>query len=373
MLESLRLRVINRLWLASQRAAHRAFRAALDRPAEVQAARLRRIVERNAASEYGRRFGFDRIQTPREYQDAVPVVDWEALAPSIEAIKDGRRGVLTAEPVLMFEPTGGSTGGAKHIPYTAALLDEFHRAVAAWMVDLYGARPALAAGGAYWSVSPAARAREITRGGIPVGFSEDVEYFGVRDRWALRRLILTPPELTAVEDMAGSRYVTLRYLLASERLTFVSVWNPSFLTLLVRGLEAWSPRLIEDIERGTITPPAPLPPPLAAALRRRLTPRPARAQALRGLLHRAGALRPVEVWPRLRLISCWASAAAARFLPELETAFPGVEIQGKGLLATEGVVSIPLVGNPGGAVAITSHFYEFAPVDAPGRRPRLAH
>lgn len=371
--DSPRFRVISRRWLASQRAAHRAFRAALDRPAEVQAAGLRRIVARHASSEYGRRFGFDRIRTTREYQDAVPVLDWEAVAPWIEAIKDGRQDVLTAEPVLVFETTGSSTGGAKYIPYTAGLLEEFQRALAAWMVDLYGARPLLGAGGAYWSVSPAARARQVTRGKIPVGFSDDGEYFGRRERRALRSLLLTPPELPAVEDMDSSRYVTLRYLLGSEHLAFISVWNPSFLTLLVGALAAWTPCLIEDIERGTVTPPTPLPPALRAALERRLTPRPARARALRALLGRAGVLRPVEAWPRLQLISCWTGAGAARLLPALETAFPGVEVQGKGLLATEGVVSIPLVGHPGGPVAITSHFYEFAPVDAPEQRPRLVH
>jgi hypothetical protein len=34
---------------------------------------------------------------------------------------------------------------------------------------------------------------------------------------------------------------------------------------------------------------------------------------------------------------------------------------------------VPLVGHPGAAVAVTSHFYEFADLAAPGRRPRLVH
>ena len=50
---------------------------------------------------------------------------------------------------------------------------------------------------------------------------------------------------------------------------------------------------------------------------------------------------------------------SARFLPELRALFPGVEIQGKGLLATEGVISIPLMGRPAPVPAVTSHFLEF--------------
>ena len=370
---SLRFRALNALWLAGQRAGHRSFRAALGLPARVQAARLHATLARNAGSDYGRRYGFARIRTFREYQDAVPIVGWDDVAPWIEAIKAGRENVLTTERVLMFETTGGSTGGAKYIPYTPSLLREFRLALAAWTCDLWGHRPALAAGGAYWSVSPLARAREVTAGGIPVGFDDDSQYFGRLARRALRRLLLTPPELAAVEDVAASRYVTLRFLLDAPSLTFVSVWNPSFLTLLVGALDRWADRLVDDVERGTLTPPAPLPRDLAAALQRRLSPCPQRAAALRALLGRDGRLRPVEAWPRLRLISCWTSGAAARFLPELEAAFPGVEVQGKGLLATEGVVSIPLAGRAGGVVAITSHFYEFADVEAPARRPRLVH
>jgi hypothetical protein len=364
--------VANAAWLLSQAPAYRAFRTAVDQPRETQRRRLLEILRANAASDYGRRFEFARVATEREYQDAVPVATADDLAPWIDAVGDGRLNVLTTEPVLVMEATGGSTGGAKPVPYTASLLREIQRAVGAWLVDLYTHRPALLRGGAYWSVSPPARPREMTRGGIPVGFAADTEYFGRVGRWALRRLILTPPELASVPDMTASRYVALRFLLDTPDLAFVSVWHPSFLTLLVEPLARWAPQLVDDVARGRLTGPAPLPPALAAALTRRLRPRPQRASELRALLASTGTLRPVDVWPRLRLISCWTDGAAAHFAGDLAASFPGVEIQGKGLLATEGVVSIPLVGHRGAAIAVTSHFYEFADLDDPRMRPRLA-
>ena len=364
---------LNGLWLAAQRRGHRAFRAALSRPAETQAALLRALLARHADSAYGRRWGFARLRTPREYQDAVPIVGWDDVAPWVERIKHGARDVLTTEPVLSFETTGGSGGGAKYVPYTAGLLAEFQRALAPWMVDLYGHRPALRRGRAYWSVSPLARAPEVTPGGIPVGFDDDTRYFGRLERWVVQRLLATPTELGRVDDVTTCRYITLRWLLAADDLALISVWNPSFLTLLLEPLERWGPALVEDVARGTLTPPVALPAALAARLERRLRPAPRRARALGRLLSAHGRLRPAEVWPRLALISCWTSAAAARLLPPLAAAFPGVEIQGKGLLATEGVVSIPLTGHAGGAVAVTSHFYEFAPVGAPAERPCLVH
>ena len=69
-LARLRFRAANAVWLAGQRAGHRAFLAALGLPARMQAARLHATLERNAESDYGRRYGFARIRTFREYQEA---------------------------------------------------------------------------------------------------------------------------------------------------------------------------------------------------------------------------------------------------------------------------------------------------------------
>jgi hypothetical protein len=52
----------------------------------------------------------------------------------------------------------------------------------------------------------------------------------------------------------------------------------------------------------------------------------------------------------------------------LQALFPRVQIQGKGLLATEGVVSIPLVSRKAPSPAWSSHFLEFVGADC---RPRL--
>ncbi|MBM3276086.1 MAG: GH3 auxin-responsive promoter family protein, partial [Candidatus Sericytochromatia bacterium] len=214
----------------------------------------------------------------------------------------------------------------KYIPYTAALRREFQEATGAWLFDLWRNRPGLRRGGAYWSVSPAAREREFTPGGLPVGFADDTEYFDPLTRWVLRQLLVVPGTVAHVGDMAAVRARTIELLSAAPDLALISVWNPTFLTLLTDE--------IPDFDAG-------------------------------------------RLWPNLELISCWTDAAAARFVPELAARFPGVAIQGKGLLSTEGVVSIPLCGHPGAALAVTSHFLEFEPAGteagATRDRPQLAH
>ena len=186
-------------WAASNRSAHVALRRALEDPAAAQRRVLARLLRENSGCEFGRRHGFDRIDTPAAYAAAVPVRDYHAISDDIGRLLRGEKGVLTTGPVLMFEKTSGSTAAAKYIPYTASLRREFGAAIAAWMYDLHTKRPALLGGRAYWSVTPAAKARETTPGGHPVGFESDSEYLGTFGR-ALMRSIMMPGDDIARAD-----------------------------------------------------------------------------------------------------------------------------------------------------------------------------
>ncbi len=95
-----------------------------------------------------------------------------------------------------------------------------------------------------------------------------------------------------------------------------------------------------------------------------------RADELRGIFGSAAATpeKLAACWPRLALVSCWADASSAMYVPPLQAMLPKVSLQPKGLLATEGVVSLPLVGATGSALALRSHFLEFIDVRTAGDR-----
>lgn len=376
MIRQLSVTIANHVLMASGKRAHRALRAALAQPQACQERVLRRILATNPTTAYGRHHGWaepDVGDLVREYRQAFPVVDYDALAPWISRIRDGERNVLTTEPVLMFEKSSGSTAASKYIPYTRRLRNEFQSATSTWLYDLLAQRPRLRQLGSYWSVSPVAQAPEVTAGGLRVGFEDDTEYFDPLERWVLGQLMLVPGTIKRTPDVASCRYVTLRFLLERDDLGMISVWNPTFLTLLMQEIEVQGDRLVRDLQQGTLTPPTPLDPALQASLERGLTRRPRMADRLKALLTGPSPLLGTELWPRLQLISCWTSGISGRFLPDMQERFPGVEIQGKGLLATEGVVSIPLLGHPGSVLALDSHFYEFVPEGAEPSAAKLAH
>jgi hypothetical protein len=363
---------LNTLWMAKCAGEARLFAGMTRRVAAAQAQLLTSILHRNRETEFGRRYAFGRLSGPRDFQDRVPLTTYDDYAGAIERIAAGAANVLTRDRVLLLEPTSGSTGGEKLIPYTATLRRQFQRAVAAWIADLLQRRPAVRAGRAYWSISPAFGGPRRTAAGIPIGFDDDTAYLGTMERWLAQRLLAAPAALARLSDIEAFRYGTLLHLLRAGDLALVSIWNPSFLGAILAPLFAWGERLCDDLRQGRFTPPGRCS--LPAGLRR-IKPAPARANLLASLLRQGGS--PAEtfaqLWPRLALISCWGDASAAPYLSDLRALFPRVEIQPKGLLATEGVVSFPLVDRPGAALAVGSHFFEFAEAESQGARCRLAH
>jgi GH3 auxin-responsive promoter len=354
---------VNTAWMWQCRREAEAFRAATGMVRDTQEQLLRATLRDNAQSRFGREHAFASMHAIDDFRSAVPIASYDTVAPRIDRIAGGEQQVLTTERVLMFEPTGGSTRGSKLIPYTATLRRQFQRAIAAWLWDVLRQHPAVRAGTAYWSISPAAqRVERQTVGGTPIGFDSDREYLDGLQRWAMSRVLVVPPEVSQLSSIDNFRYATLGYLLAAEDLVLISIWSPTFLTALLDALPAWEERLCRDLHDGTFRLPSPDQEPVAPRL---TLPRLRRRSRELASVFGAEAGAPTtlsSVWPRLALISCWADAAAEMYVPQLQSRFPGVSLQPKGLLATEGVVSIPVVGQVGAALAIRSHVFEFIEV-----------
>jgi len=361
---NLRSGAVNALWAAAAVPSWVRYRGALHTPAETQERVLLSCLRRNAGTSFGREHGFDRIRSVADYQARVPPVTYDGLAPLVHRAARGEPHVLTRIPVERLVPTSGSTSAAKLVPFTADLRAEFTTAIDAWLVDLFLTRPALVGGPSYWSISPSG-SNGSSPGDtvVPVGFDSDSRYLGGA-RQALARSVLAVPDAVArIPDVDAFRYVTALFLVRARDLRLISVWHPSFLEELLDCIESHRDRLIHDVERGSMSPPASIPPEVHAALTPLLPANPARAADLR----RAGT-HAIHTWPRLSLISCWADGPAQAAAALLARRCEGIAIQPKGLLATEAVVTIPF----GGAhpLAIRSHFFEF--VETHGR-VRLAH
>ena len=361
----------NTLWLAACLPEHRRFRSAAARVASEQAALLQSMLTANADTEFGRLHGFSTIRCPQDYQKQVPVGDYESHQPWIMRSTAGERNLITCEPIRLFEPTSGSTSASKLVPYTRSLQQQFQRGIQAWIADLFLRRPELLKGRAYWSVSPAVGKATFTSGGIPIGFENDAAYLGGWQQRMVESIMAVPGVLSRAADIDTVQYLTLLFLIRCRVLKLISVWNPTFLSLLMEHLPLWGDELARDIETGSASRL-----PDAGVALPAMTPEPRRAQELREALRmNSAAERHLRIWPGLRIISCWTDANASAPAATLQALFPQPEIQGKGLIATEAFMSFPLHGCNGNVLAIRSHFFEFIPIErsVATTRPLLAH
>lgn len=337
--------VLNAAWVAAQTPEYLRFRRALGRVNTEQEARLFYYLRVNARTEFGRRHGFDTIRSVREYQDRVPLSTYEDYEPSIERIRSGEHAVLTVAPVRCLEPSSGSTRAAKLIPYTRDLQAEFSRALAPWIFDLARSTPQMMGGPAYWCITPAVTAPRANSDTsvVAAGFESDSAYLGGRLQWLTDRTLVNCNDLKHAGDLADFRRRTLLRLLNERELRLISVWHPTFLTLLFDAMAASWRELLHDLTRG-LPPAGPV---------RGSPPNPSRASELA----RADPLRPRSIWPRLAIVSCWGDGHAATLMGDLQARLPGIRIQPKGLIATEALVSLPFAGRH--PLAIRSHLFEF--------------
>ena len=353
---SLAARVLNRAWGLASGPGRRRFASALRDPGRHQRARLLSLVRRNAGSAFGMQHRFASVRSADDLRERVPLQDWSAVAPWVERIRQGEAGVLTCEPVIRLVPTGGSAGGLKLIPWTRSLGQELQAGLAPWITDLQRAWPQILDGPAYWSITPA-QTPPGAGAGPPVGFDDDSAYLGGMLAQLVRPLFAVPSVVRSIPDMEAFLYASARLLVTTPQLRLISVWHPSFLTLVLDALVRHRPALQADVEWGGLS--CAVPAAVRTALGPRLRPDPRRARVLRQLdWSDARAL-----WPHLAVVSCWGDGPAAAPSAALAQRLPGISLQAKGLLATEGIISLPWQGRR--PAAVTSHVLEF--IDDQGR------
>ncbi|MGB8814396.1 MAG: GH3 auxin-responsive promoter family protein [Paracoccaceae bacterium] len=313
--------------------------AAWANPAAAQAARWLRALHDSHTTAFGRAHGLHPDMSLADWRAAVPVRDMVGFQPWISRIIAGEPRVLTADPILAFELTGGSSGGRRAVPYTATLLDDFRAPILAWFGDLLTNCPGIAAGTAYFALSPALRTAPAPLGPYPIGLGSDLAYFGPEMAAHLGPNLLWHPSMETdnADDWA---FATAAHLVAAENLSLISVWSPTFLSRLLDQI-ASDPALPQALYDGT----------------HGLAPNPSRARQLDAA--RQNGLNPNTLWPNLALISAWADAASNRPAYALQTRLGTIAFQAKGLLATEGIFTLPILGLPHALPCLTACFLEF--------------
>ncbi|KWN04107.1 auxin-responsive GH3-related protein [Burkholderia territorii] len=314
----------------------RAWLTALDAPGDAQATYLSRLLAANRNTTFGIANRFADIADPAQFRECVPVTPYAGMSQWIDRALHESIPILTAQTPRFFERTSGGSERQKLIPYTPAFLEELQFALIVWLSDLHRAVPGVAAGRAYWSMSPPMQARERAPNGIMIGSDSDLDYLADSPLVHLLPTLVAPP---LSGDCRAWRSETLRTLIAAHDLAFISVWSPTFLTSLLRPLFDNAEPQRHDTLTFLFDS---LPSNRTVALRRALDD------------GHCG-----HLWPQLAAVSCWMDGPSRHYAAHARTLFPQAAWLPKGLFSTEAVVSLPFGDRAGCPLAICSHFLEF--------------
>lgn len=275
-----------------------------------------------------------------ELSQLIPISTYSEFRNDIDEQRSKGRNILSSS-IVRYEPTSGSTEQRKWIPYTQAFLAEINEAAGAWLGDLYQRLPKIKEGAHYWSLSWLPKElRGLTS-------SNDADLFPAYQRLILQKSMAVPAEISQVEEPEAAWWATLVYLCARKDLTLVSVWSPTFWIKVTEDIRTQWTDIVSCLSEDHWGK-------YDKDLREVLGAPPRRD------------LKNIDIgdnnffkklWPKLTLISSWDSSSSTLWSEQIKAQFPWVSFQGKGLWATEGVVSIPFKGQK--VLSVNSHFYEF--------------
>jgi hypothetical protein len=259
----------------------------------------------------------------------IPIIGYADIQDLITQQIGKKTNFFTNQEALFYEKTSGSSAAAKLIPYTKSLLNSFNSMFCVWAYDIITNAPPLCKGKIYFCVSPQLAESNSNK----VGLTNDAEYLSPWLRWFLSPFLLSSVGLNRISNPDIFKNELSKRLLLAENLEIISIWNPTFLKVILDYIQNNQDMLNRELKNSI--------------------------SQQRSQLLLSSEIEWTKLWSHLKIISCWDSAHAGSQANYLRSLFPGVMVQGKGLLATEAPMTIPLIKAQGYLPMLTEVFFEF--------------
>ncbi|MBQ7183990.1 MAG: GH3 auxin-responsive promoter family protein [Clostridia bacterium] len=336
------------------------------RGAAISTETLMRLIRENEDTEYGKKYGFRQIRSYADYAAKVPFSTYEDYEPAIEKmICFGRRGLITADDVVYYAHTSGTSGASKMIPCTQKALDILFDMVFLRVFGLYEKECESRTG----TGMPACRGINLMESRIgytPRGVAHGAVSETLDHPADTPLYNALPDELIYPGAEFDRRHVKMLFALRERHLSFLmSTFSPTLYDMIVYIRHHWE-ALCEDIQTGRIGEDIAVDPKLRRNLEAKMAPDPERADEIRAIMekHASGAFVPY-LWPDMKLIATVGTAAFAPFIDRLRPMLgDGIAMDHLGYVCSEATVAAPLKENDPECMLIPfGGFYEFIPME----------
>ena len=342
-----------------------------DNPRKVTEDLLLKILDDNKDTEYGKKYHFDQIHSLKDYKRMVPVITYEDIDEYMERVKKGEKNVLTTYNFKHINSTSGTVGKQKAVPLTdeqAAVYMKYSNRLnlgilckelgESWMhgrsyCTSEGNYTTLDSGITYGCASSIMA--EACKGGLEPYSS------------MLKSMYTSPPEAMSPGPKINTKYMHTRFALMDKDLTGITSGFMSTIISHLQYIRESHKILIDDIEKGTISPYIEMPEETRQSLQKRIVPMPERAAELREIFKNGADFQFVpSVWPKLEYVVAVGGDGFQVYDESFKSSYAGDRIHRLygGVTASEGLWSVPIKLDCRDSVIVPdSAVMEFQPVE----------
>ena len=336
-------------------------------PMKYNADLLFKILEDNKDTEYGQKYDFANIKSIEEYQNKVPITDYDSYADYIYRMtENGEKNLLTSYEVIHYAKSSGTMGNPKRIPASSLNQEINMKYNYAYLFNMFSEKV-----GFDWIKYPFLNLTELSISTLPSGDTygsiSGKIMGGFGDK--ISEFITSPIEALIPEVGTDIRYIHARFALINPDISFTITSFVSLFLEILRYIKGNWELLVKDIENGTINESVKMSDEVRESLLGKIKPMPERADELRKIF-KEGFDEPIvpKIWPRMLLLIGCGSGGFSNYVEKIKE-FTGPEFNFAliGLTASEGIFSLFTELNSHDEVLIPdSMFYEFLPLDADG-------
>ncbi len=332
-------------------------------------ATLSTILKANAGTEFGRAHGFEELvaagaaATAERFRQIVPLSTYSDYRDAIARMERGETNILTADDLLFFAVSSGTTGMTKLVPTTKrhhGFTFKYMGTVVQGVIskELHGPGPSERG----VDLMTFSGRQQLSSGGVPIG-SATAEAVRRMAR-IVPHLWNSPIEIYTLDHLPSARYLHALYGLRNRDNQFVeAVFAPRLLEWL-RDVESRWDELVADIANGTLTDDLEI----DADLRRRILddnpPDPERAAELTAATASGFEGFLQRVWPAMTHMMTITSGSFEVYVPALRRYCGDLPIYSPSYGATESFIGVSLQPDEPGHYVMTTDpaYFEFIPI-----------
>lgn len=218
----------------------------MENPIEMADSTLMTCLKANKDTVFGRQFDFDTITSPDEYRERVPLMDSKGIQEYWNQIYENPTGkILTADDVVWYLESSGTTGKPKRMPITKTGLKMVAKGsmlgfMAFMAQDKENTK--LVSGDMVTLGAPAVM---DYINGVPVGYATGV--YSEHQNPIFARLMKPGPEMYNITDMDEKMWEYAKFLVENNPTAIMGISTLN-MALLRRLSEQYGPELLKEYE-----------------------------------------------------------------------------------------------------------------------------